>query len=163
MTLGRRRAIGLTVALLLVGGIPWVSVRAVDSHAMAPVLSAGDVVIWNPLIYRVRMPYRGDVVVCRDDRGRTEILRVAGIGGDTVEVDGRQVRVNGGPPQPPQASDASDGLPRGRWLVPGGSVFLLADSRPAARDSRHYGPVPFRRLLGQMVYRMAPFRYRGWL
>lgn len=44
--------------------------------------------------------------------------------------------------------------------VPFGQVYVLADNRDAAIDSRQFGPVPVRELLGTVYYELSPARRR---
>jgi mitochondrial inner membrane protease subunit 1 len=40
--------------------------------------------------------------------------------------------------------------------VIGGAVEVTGDNRGSSTDSRHFGPVPKREILGTVVYRYAP-------
>jgi nickel-type superoxide dismutase maturation protease len=44
-----------------------------------------------------------------------------------------------------------------------GDVVLRADNPNVSRDSRHFGPVPRRHLVGRAVFRYLPAERRGWL
>jgi nickel-type superoxide dismutase maturation protease len=46
--------------------------------------------------------------------------------------------------------------------VDGGVVDLRGDNDGASTDSRHFGPVPARTILGRAVYRYEPPARRGW-
>jgi nickel-type superoxide dismutase maturation protease len=48
-------------------------------------------------------------------------------------------------------------------VEPNGSVTLLADNPNVSRDSRHFGAVSRRLLVGRAVYRYLPAERRGWL
>ncbi len=43
------------------------------------------------------------------------------------------------------------------------SVEVIGDNEAVSRDSRRFGPVPRRRLLGRIVYRYEPPAAAGWL
>lgn len=43
------------------------------------------------------------------------------------------------------------------------SVFVEGDNASASRDSRHFGAVSRRRVLGRVVYRYHPPHQSGWL
>ena len=47
--------------------------------------------------------------------------------------------------------------------VDGRTVTVRGDNRSASTDSRHFGPVPRRLVLGRPVYRYTPADRSGWL
>ncbi len=158
----------------------------IPSESMMPVLLKGDRLVVNKFAYgwsyvspsfhilppmagRLlgRLPSRGDIVIVQP-QGRSEdyIKRVIGLPGDTLEVRGGQVILNGTPlaqrTLPPLAvpvdADAPcdplqfpgalgfspDGrraclLPVKRETLPGGRSYLIIDEGPRATD--WYGPV----------------------
>ncbi|HWZ59897.1 MAG TPA: conjugative transfer signal peptidase TraF [Gemmatimonadaceae bacterium] len=121
-------------------------------------------------IYRVdpRPPVRGSVVLlclplavgrmarergyvgpgpCPGGAGRLGKI-VAAVAGDTVDVEATGVTINGCPiaSSAPVAHDRA-GRPLahvapGPWVVPAGTIFLLATRHPLSFDSRYYGVVP---------------------
>lgn len=44
----------------------------------------------------------------------------------------------------------------------GGLVEVLGDNPPASTDSRHFGAVPRRALVGRVIYRYGPPERAGW-
>lgn len=46
--------------------------------------------------------------------------------------------------------------------VRNGLVEVLGDNPSASTDSRHFGPVPHRNLIGRVVYRYHPPTRSGW-
>ena len=139
----------------------------VRSGAMAPTFLEGDHVLTDRLAYRRVTPKRGDVVLFRVPRkpGTTWIRRVIALPGDTVEMKGDAVLVNGTrldrervptsslrgtPALPPgdlliETNDGNryltllgggEGHDYPRTRVPGGCVFVLGDHRDRALDSR---------------------------
>lgn len=48
-------------------------------------------------------------------------------------------------------------------LEANGEVVLHADNPNVSRDSRHFGAVPGRLILGRVVFRYLPAERRGWL
>ena len=48
------------------------------------------------------------------------------------------------------------------WRVDGRELEVLGDNPVASTDSRHFGPVPRRSVIGRVVYRYAPAPRAGW-
>lgn len=138
---------------------------------------------WGPLLPR-RELRRGDVVVFKgpEDPARDFIKRAVALGGETVEIRGKRLRVGGAEPDEPYvvhrdpAVLAGSGLPtslRGRdelppRTLPPATFFALGDNRDESRDSRFWGPVPVGLVKGRalLVYWSVrpppePFTGRG--
>ena len=114
-------------------GVRRVEVRG---DSMAPALLPGD----HLLVLRHAPARRGDVVALRDPRdpGRAVVKRVAALPGAAVTCDGLVLHAGAG-------------------------VVVLGDNLAASTDSRSFGAVPRRLLLGRCVYRYAPENRRGWV
>mgnify|MGYP001462513799 CR=1 FL=1 len=82
---------------------------------------------------------------------QTFIKRVVGVGGDRIAIrDGRVIR-NGRPQDEPYVNPCRGGFGcdfPAAITVPEGSFFLMGDNRGASDDSRYWGPVPKRWLIG---------------
>jgi signal peptidase I len=122
----------------------------VEGPSMQPNLNYGQRVMVEKITYRfLHGPRRGDIVIV-DVPGEDEplIKRVVALSGETVEVRGGQVWINGelleehwtthqGGPNYPST------------LVPPLHVFVLGDNRGSSRDSRSFGAVSVDRLVGR--------------
>lgn len=167
----------LAVAGLLVFVIRWflVSPFIVDGPSMQPNFWDRERIIVNKIIYDIREPKRGEVIVFHvPEEGRDFIKRVIGVAGDTVKVEGDTVTINGEPIEEgylkeayenahaaggtynPNDSDWSD-FPNSRvpeGTVPEGKLFVMGDNRSNSEDSRMIGYVPIDRVVGRadLVY-----------
>ena len=135
----------------------------VAQGAMDPTLTSGDVVAVVPLA--PSGPQRGDIVAIdwptwTGDAGPDTPMRVIGGAGDHIELHAGSVILNGSALAEPylEVDVVTDPVADGPsdWIVPGGSVFGLGDGRRNAADSRVYGLVPERSLLGRVVFRCGP-------
>ncbi|HVE87915.1 MAG TPA: signal peptidase I [Myxococcales bacterium] len=114
--------VGKALALALLIRAVLVEPYRIPTGSMLPTLQIGDQVFVNKLIYGVRIPWtnwvpfvvarrprRGDVIVFNNpaDPSRDFIKRVVGVPGDTVEIEGEVVRING-VPQPRRLIAADD-------------------------------------------------------
>ena len=167
-------AFGIAIALALVIRTFFIQAYKIPSGSMEPTLLIGDHILVNKLIYGLRMPdsflgvrpmpevipyghyvfrlepvHRGDVVVFvfPPDPTKDFIKRVVAVGGDTVEVRGKSVYLNGRKMDDPYAHyEASESTvmitPRdhyGPTVVPTGKVFVMGDNRDRSYDSRFWG------------------------
>jgi len=157
----------------------------IPSGSMESTLLIGDHILVNKIIYGLRMPesilgfkppgipygryvfsleplHRGDVVVFvfPPDRSKDFIKRVIAVGGDTVEVRGKAVYVNGERLYEPYAhyQPGPDSYmmvaPRdsfGPVKVPEGKLFVMGDNRDRSYDSRFWGFVDRNDVEGRAV------------
>jgi signal peptidase I len=86
------------------------------------------------------------------ESGQTFIKRVVGLPGDRLSIhDGKVVR-NGVPEHTPQAQPCGgvEGCDfAGTITVPAGDYFMMGDNRGDSDDSRFWGPVPQRWIVGE--------------
>ena len=130
----------------------------VSSDSMSPAFSAGDEVLVQKLGAHARKPSLGDVVVVRSPAsGDLMIKRVAAVGGQTVGIADGVLNVEREPVPEPYVDRAQvDGTYFGPVRVPQGTVFLLGDHRLGSVDSRSFGPVPVRSIIGKVALRVWP-------
>ena len=113
-------------------------------------------------------PERFDVVVCRyPDRGSTNFVkRVVGLPGDTVQISGGYLYVNG-VKYTEKFLSARMYSDYGPYIVPEGHYFLMGDNRNNSNDSRssHVGAVPRNMILGKVeavLWHQIPSTLDDW-
>ncbi|MEZ5315972.1 MAG: signal peptidase I [Vicinamibacterales bacterium] len=131
----------------------------VQGHSMEPTLHDQDRLVINKLAYLLHAPQAGDIVMHYYplDPRQTFVKRVIAVPGDTVEIrDGRVYR-NGHLVPDEYVADgmrSHDDLPR--QTVPDGHYFVLGDHRSDSSDSRAWGFVPERYIVGKIELRWWP-------
>ena len=104
-------------------------------------------------------PKRGEIWAINGP-GSTLIKRVIGLPGETIEIGGGQVLIDGKPlPEPYLASPTTSTMPPVH-LGPG-QYFLMGDSRATSADSRVWGPVHESKFVGRADYRYWPSNRMG--
>jgi signal peptidase I len=131
---------------------------AIPSESMAPTLRPGDHVLVEKLSYRFGSPRRGDLVVFRaPDGGSLAVKRIVGLAGDRVAIEDGVLAVNGRLQKESYVDQSQvDSVYFGPVVVPRGDVFVLGDNRADSHDSRDYGAVPRRSLIGRVLVTLWP-------
>lgn len=111
--------------------------------------------------YLFHPPERGEVIVFEapEDLGRDYIKRVIGVPGDLVEIRDQAVFVNGKRLNEPYIGQTpTDAFisSKTEWPVPPGRLFVLGDNRSGSSDSRTWGLVEMRKVVGKATVTYWP-------
>lgn len=143
----------------------------IPTGSMRPTLLEGDLILVNKFIYgakipftdlrlpEVRLPRRGDVIVFiyPDNPKKDFIKRLVAFEGETVEIRNGTVYINDKPLLEPIFSQryyynrgefAKEGQ---KIVVPKDSFFALGDNSSSSQDSRYWGFVPRKNILGKAI------------
>ena len=126
-----------------------VRLYSIPSESMTPTLRVGDHIVVTP--YRFSEPARGDVIVFRAPTNDSELIvkRIVGVPGDLIDSRLGRVRVGEHTlPEPYVLNQATTGAISAQ-IVPADSYFVLGDNRDSSYDSRHWGPLPRRLVVGR--------------
>ncbi len=150
----------------------------IPSESMLDTLRPGDRVLVNRVVYHLRDPHRGDVIVFRypEDPRIVFIKRVVGVPGDRLEVRDGRLYVNGRPVaesfvhrtagrrDPTTAAAAIAGSTMSdpwslaeSFRVPRDAYFVMGDYRTDSDDSRVWGTVPRDAIIGEGLATYWPF------
>lgn len=151
----------------------------IPSSSMSPTLQIGDRVLVDRVTYYLRKPRRGDVIVFRyppkspqalnttnlfywpfEQIGETLhitnrtgsspfVKRVIASGGETIEIKQGQVYINGKKIKEDYKVPDDYNMPPTK--IPEGELFCMGDNRPNSRDSRYWGTVPIRAVVGKVI------------
>ncbi len=138
----------------------------VEGTSMAPLLSDQERIFINKFVYRFEPIERGDVIVFWYplDRSKSFIKRVIGLPGETIELQGGKLYVNG-KERPEIYIPASylDGSSYGPLAIPNDEYFVMGDHRDSSNDSRVFGPVGRGYIYGKAVFAYWPVDHFGSL
>jgi signal peptidase I len=134
-------------------------VARVEGQSMAPTLEDQDRLIVNKLVYRIGEPRRGDIVMLYYplNPDKSFVKRVIAEEGDTVRIVDGRVYVNDIPLKDDYVSNeyrSHDDW--GPQVIPEGYYFVMGDHRNNSSDSRHWGMVPKRYIIGKVQLRWWP-------
>jgi len=134
-------------------------VARVEGQSMAPTLEDQDRLIVNKLAYRIGEPRRGDIVMLYYPLNpeKSFVKRVIAEEGDSVRIVDGRVYVNDIPLKddyvPAEFRSHDDWGPQ---VIPEGYYFVMGDHRNNSSDSRHWGMVPKRYIIGKVQLRWWP-------
>jgi signal peptidase I len=134
-------------------------VARVEGESMAPTLEDQDRLIVNKLAYRLGAPRRGDIVMLYypRDPDKSFVKRVIAEEGDVVKIEDGRVYVNDVPMDdsfvPPEYRSHEDEPPR---QIRQGYYYVMGDHRNNSSDSRHWGEVPKKYIIGKVQLRWWP-------
>src|SRR5258707_806861 len=138
-----------------------VQVARVDGLSMAPTLEDHDRLIVNKLVYELGDPRPGDIVMLYYplNPDKMFVKRVIAREGDTVRIVDGRVYVNDVPLHddyvPAEFRSHDDWGPQ---VIQQGYYFVMGDHRNNSSDSRHWGPVPKKYIVGKVKVRWWPLQ-----
>lgn len=166
----RRRAVIEWILVLLVALGVAVAMRTfvvqtfyIPSGSMEPTLMIGDRILVDKLSYHLHAVHRGDIIVFARPPNETLepgvndlVKRVIGLPGETISGHGGQVYINGKLlPEPWLPKGVVTGN-FGPVKIPQGYYFVMGDNRPFSEDSRYFGPISGKLIVGRVVMRIWP-------
>jgi signal peptidase I len=134
-------------------------VARVEGMSMAPTLEDQDRLIVNKLIYRIRPPHKNDIVMLYYpvNPDKSFVKRVIAEENDLVRIVDGKVYVNDVPVDdtyvPSEFRSHDDWGPS---MIQEGYYFVMGDHRNNSSDSRHWGLVPKKYIIGKVQVRWWP-------
>ena len=140
----------------------------IPSESMVPTLRVHDRVLVNKLSYKLHPVHRGDIVVFKAPEGSDPgiddlVKRVIGLPGETVSAKKGHVYIDD--KELPETY-----LPKGTITTDFSPVTLgpshywvMGDNRGNSKDSRVFGPIEKKNIVGRVFFRIWPFSRLGFM
>jgi signal peptidase I len=161
-------ALGLALLIRFYIAAPYV----VSGASMEPTFDNWHYLIVDRVSYDIGDPQRGDVVVfdLPGGSGRSLIKRIIGLPGETMVLKGNSVSVvNGAHPdgyrldEPYLDPENLRGYNNMRLTLGENEYFVLGDNRGVSADSRLWGALPRKDIVGRAFLRLFPLQNIGVL
>ena len=130
----------------------------IPSGSMEPTLRIGDRILVGKFAYRIWEIRRGDIIVFRYPLSPNKdfVKRVVGLPGERISMKDGLVQINGRPlgevyPTALPGGDRACSSNYGPEVVPPGNLFVLGDHRCNSEDSRFFGFVPIKNVVGRAL------------
>ena len=138
--------------------------------SMNPVLSNGDVVLVNRIVYNATTPKRGDIIVFKpkgNENAHYYIKRIIGLPGETVEIMENHIYIDGEKLEEDyETTDIDDvGIVNEKIQLDGDEYFVLGDNRKSSEDSRNadIGNVKREYIYGKAWFVLSPKKDFGFI
>jgi signal peptidase I len=160
----------IAIALALIVRFFVAAPYLVSGPSMEPTFQNLDYLIVDRLSYEIGNPHRGDIVIFTmpETPSETLIKRMIGLPGDTVSISGNTVTItnaahpNGFILAEPYLAPSDLGGPSNLTVTLGADqYFVLGDNRKVSYDSRLWGILPRKDIIGQVFIRLYPFTALG--
>lgn len=144
-----------------------IGIYYIPSGSMIPTLNLNDQVIVTKLSYKIHDPERGDIIVFKypvNERNGLKkqeyVKRVIGLPGDILEIKNNKVYINNTQLSEPYLAKDTDMPDYGPVKIPDQQYFMMGDNRNHSNDSRYWGMVERKYLIGkaQLIY----FPFKDW-
>ncbi|MBI5732002.1 MAG: signal peptidase I [Candidatus Magasanikbacteria bacterium] len=137
----------------------------VRGASMEPNFFDKEYLIIDEITFRLREPQRGEIIVFHYPGNRSEyfLKRIIGLPGERIKIKDNEVMIyNNEHPEGLTLAEAylPPGLPSRpdvSYTLGSSQVFVLGDNRNSSFDSRFFGPIEKKDIVGRVVLRGYPF------
>lgn len=137
------------------------TVLVVQGESMEPNFFNGEYLVTNKLNYKMTNPNRGDIVVFKfpGELKNKYIKRIIGLPGENVEIKDNKVFINNTKLNEPyldrkvKTEKQTDLI---KWALKKDEYFVLGDNRANSNDSRTWGILPKKNLIGKIATVILP-------
>ena len=131
----------------------------IEQRSAYPHYVYGDRILVDKVFYRIGGLQRGDMMVGRWPNDPTDVFkRVIGLPGETVQIEDNKVLINGKVLNEAYLEPGvyTESMGRTSWTLGADQYFLMGDNRMESGDSRQYGPMSAKDIVGRAWLRYWP-------
>ncbi len=144
----------------------------VRGSSMYPNFTDGEYILTNKISYRFENPKRGQVIVFKapHNGGYDYIKRIIGLPGEIIKISGGKIYINNHLLNEENYLSSDVLTQNGLFLsegkqfeIPDNEYFVLGDNRSQSSDSRDWGTVPRKNIIGKAWFRYWPINKINFL
>ena len=141
----------------------------VSGESMFPTFHDGEYLIVDELSYNLGSPHRGDVIIFRypNDTKRFFIKRIIGMPNEEININGGNITIinkenpKGFVLEEPYINEQFDTT--ATYKTGEGEFFVMGDNRNRSSDSRTWGLLSRKLMIGRTYLRLLPFKSIAYL
>lgn len=154
----------LLLIILSIVNTFFVGVFVVDGESMYPNFRDREIVLWRKGVYDSgeMKPERADIVVVQypgDPKHKKYVKRIVGLPNENIQISNGKVYINKKVYSEEYLNPSLLTEPDGSWKLKAGEYFVMGDNRPNSNDSRYFGPIETRFIMGKSIGVVFP-RFR---
>lgn len=162
-------SVGVALSIFVVIYLFLVQPHQVKGASMDPTFHDGEYILTDKISYRFKEPQRGDIIVFKAPRNPDfdYIKRIIAIPGDTISISNGNIYLNSKKLNEDYIKSETIILP-GQFIKEGQEItlksdeyFVLGDNRSHSSDSRQWGTVPKKDIIGRVFFRYWPLTKFG--
>ncbi|MCM8758584.1 MAG: signal peptidase I [Candidatus Omnitrophica bacterium] len=151
------------IALVLILRQFFVQAFVIPSESMKPTLKIHDRLLANKIIYKIRQPQRWEVIIFKypEDPKKYFVKRLVGLPGESLLIKDGHVYIDGKIMEQPRnipiplyyycEGASSYGINK-EVKIPENAYYALGDNSINSRDSRYWGFIPSKNLVGKALF-----------
>ncbi|CCH66149.1 Signal peptidase I [Richelia intracellularis HM01] len=145
--------------------------RYIPSDSMVPTLLTGDRLVVEKVSYYFHAPQFGEIIVFQPpeelknrgyQKNQAFIKRVIGEPGNVISINAGQVYLDDKSLQEDYIAEPPN-QPFPPVKVPPDNLFVMGDNRNDSNDSRYWGFVPQKNVIGRAIFRFWPLSRIGFI
>lgn len=142
----------------------------VKGESMVPNFQSGDYLIVDEISYRVGSPQRGNVAVFKYPLDTTQrfIKRIIGLPGETIDIRNGKITISKNGEiltldEKNYLSNLNDTDGDINIVLKENEYFVLGDNRQFSYDSRRWGVLPRKYIIGRAIFRVFPISAMSYI
>lgn len=132
-----------------------IGLQQVIGPSMSPTYKEGNIIVVNKLSYKIGNIKRGDIIVLSESE-KYMIKRVIGLPGEVIEYKDNRLYINGVEQEETYLDSSVLTEDFTSKMIPEDKYLVLGDNRSDSLDSRDYGFISKKQIIGKVWFKIWP-------